>query len=362
MTISLTEKMPNPSTIFLYLISLMISFHLTHAGDDEVFPRPLTSAGQNSHARWSSTGKWIVFQHQGPGLLGQSPYCNQIYQMKPDGTELIRLSSGQGQTAHPVYLPKDIRVAFSTIEGSKKGCLPGVDPAFIPLVPSYQIYGVKLDGTDVVPLDPGAPSVYHAEAAVCQNKIIFTSARDSSYNLYSARLDLFGSLSEVKKITQEYGYDGGTAFSPDCSKIVWHARHPKTEKEANLIQKDLAQDRIPVKDLEIWIGQPDGSGAHALTQLHTSSRDPQFTPDGKKVLFSSLNPGSKIYSLYLIDIDGSHLQKLSLRPKTGAPEMDARSPIFSPDGKQLIFSSRDSKVSSENLWILNWEPHKIVQN
>ena len=50
------------------------------------------------------------------------------------------------------------------------------------------------------------------------------------------KLERLGTLSEVKRITNAPGYDGGASFSPDCRKIVWHASRPKPEIPPALVK------------------------------------------------------------------------------------------------------------------------------
>ena len=59
-----------------------------------------------------------------------------------------------------------------------------------------------------------------AQPAVSATRIAFAYAGD----LWTARLD----GSDVRRITNRVGYDGGAWFSPDGKYIVWRAGYPKT--------------------------------------------------------------------------------------------------------------------------------------
>ena len=51
------------------------------------------------------------------------------------------------------------------------------------------MYSAKPDGTDLVPIEPGAPRAYNAEATVCRDgSVVFTSDREGDLELYTAKL------------------------------------------------------------------------------------------------------------------------------------------------------------------------------
>ena len=54
------------------------------------------------------------------------------------------------------------------------------------------------------------------------DRIVFTSTRDGDLDIYSMNLD----GSDVVRLTDAIGYDGGPFYSPDGTKIVYRARHP----------------------------------------------------------------------------------------------------------------------------------------
>ncbi len=203
--------------------------------------KQITFGGISGKPFWSPSGGWIAFQHHGPGLLNETQKCSQIYMMKKDGSDPQRISDGKGTSTSPFFLPNQPRVLFSTTTPLYPACTPA-QGNFIPLLPTYQIYSVKMNpqDRDPLPVEPGAPRAYNAETTVCQDgSIVFTSDRDGDLNLYLGRLDRFGTLQNVKKIVRTgtgpnkgpiegpgKGYDGGADFSPDCKQITWNAsRH-----------------------------------------------------------------------------------------------------------------------------------------
>ena len=84
----------------------------------------------------------------------------------------------------------------------------------------------------------------------------------------------------------------------------------------------------------LWIaGVAEGKAAHQLTELRGEEGDPQWSPDGRHIAFSS---GRKDHGFVAIaDLDESGMAQ---RVRYVAPSVDRDfAPRWSPDGKQLVF-------------------------
>jgi Tol biopolymer transport system component len=318
--------------------------------------RQLTFDGINVKAYWSFNGRYLTYQHKDLGA--EASKCDQIYRMDADGSAQQILSSGEGQNTCSFFFPDDSRVLFSS---TARPGLPASCPKDSrttekawPIRDSLQIYSVKPDGTDPLPLEPGAPRAYNAEATVCKDgSVVFTSDRSGDLELFTGKIDpRFGTLSDVKAVTHEEGYDGAASFSPDCRQLVWRASRPKTGRELSEYKRLLARHLYKPTAMEIWIGNADGSNARPLTRLHATSFAPVFTPDAKKIVFASnvhTDPGNK-FELYMIGVDGSGLERISY-----SDSFDGF-PMFSPDGKYLAFSSNRNagKAHETNIFVTEW--------
>jgi Tol biopolymer transport system component len=87
---------------------------------------------------------------------------------------------------------------------------------------------------------------YDAEATIRKDgTIVFTSLRDGDLDIYT--MDRNGK--NVKRLTNELGYDGGPFWSYDGKQIVFRAHHPETEKEKSdylaLLKDDLIRCSRP---------------------------------------------------------------------------------------------------------------------
>ena len=308
--------------------------------------RQLTFGGQNAEAYWSQDGKALIYQWTTP-----EGKCDQIYTMKPDGSDRKLVSTGTGRTTCAYFLYGTDRLLFSSTHLGGDECPPEPDfsQGYVwPLYATYDIFTAKLDGSDLQRLTdtPG----YDAEATVSPDGqwIVFTSTRDADIEIYKMRPD----GSELTRLTNEPGYDGGPFFSPDGSKICYRAGRPKDDAELADFRALLAEDKVRPRTLEIFWMNADGSGKTQVTDNGAANFAPFFTPDGQRLIFASnmANPRSRDFELYLVNLDGTGLERV-----TTCPSFDSF-PMFSPDGKELAFASnRNGSVPGEtNIFVARW--------
>ena len=315
--------------------------------------RQMTFGGTNAEAYWSYDGRFLTYQH-----TGDQAKCDQIFRISADGRTQNRVSSGLGRTTCSFYHPSDDFILFSSTQSGSRDCPPEPDKSkgyAWPIYPTYQFYRARPDGKDMLPIEPGAPSAYNAELVTCKNgQVLFTSDRGGDLDLYTARLDSSGMLSDIKQFTKTLGYDGGAFFSPDCKRVVWRASRPRPGREANEYLDLLGKHLVKPTELEIWTANADGSDARQVTKLGAATFAPYFTPDGNHIVFATnvRKPGGRNFDIFMIRTNGTELEQI-----THSNTFDSF-PMFSPDGKYIAFSSnRNARQPREtNVFIGDWNP------
>jgi Tol biopolymer transport system component len=162
----------------------------------------------------------------------------------------------------------------------------------------------------------------------------------------------------VRRLTNTAGYDGGPWWSPDGKRIVYRAHHPKDPAELAQYNELLAQGLIRPSKVELYVMNADGSGQRQVTNLGGANFGPSWTPDGKRLIFSSnyAAPRSRNFELFLVDAEASMAGAEALEKITTHPSFDGFA-MFSPDGKRLLWASnRNARTEGEtNVFVADFK-------
>src|SRR5262245_6449958 len=307
--------------------------------------KQLTFEGENAEAYFSPDGKKLIFQR-----AAKADGCDQIFTVNIDGSEMKMLSNGQGKTTCSYFTPDNKSIIYASTFKASAACPPKPDYSHgyvWALFPGFDIYRARIDGSNIEPLTTS--DRYDAEATIRKDgTIVFTSLRDGDLDIYT--MDRNGK--NVKRLTNELGYDGGPFWSYDGKQIVYRAYHPQAEKEKADYLALLKENMIRPSKLEIWVMNEDGEHKRQVTNNGKANFAPFFFPDGKRIIFSSNmeDPKGRNFDLYTIRIDGSGLERITFE------ETFDGFPMFSPDGKKLVFCSNRNaaKQGDTNVFIADW--------
>jgi TolB protein len=308
--------------------------------------RQLTHGGTNAEAYFSPDGERLVFQATWPGVS----QCDQIYVMDLDGSNVGRISTGQGRTTCSYFIPGRDEILFSSTHQVDPMCPtpPDRTRGYLWGLFDYDVFVRDLRTGELRRLTdtPG----YDAEATLSPDgsTIVFTSMRSGDLEIWA--MDADGS--NPRQLTDRIGYEGGAFFSPDGSRIVFRAHYPETEEELEEYVALRDDGLIQGGRLEIFVMDADGSNPVQVTDNGASNFAPFFHPDGERIIFSSNlhAPGGRSFNLYMIGVDGTGLERIT--------ENDGFDgfPMFSPDGRHLVFaSSRGAEAPGEiNVFLAEW--------
>jgi TolB protein len=205
----------------------------------------------------------IVFHRTG------NPYS--IYTVKPDGSELQRVTQPTEDGSGVSFLPDGKRVVYTRASGSEK-VFPG-DERWI-------------EHSDIV-------------------------VRDVSG-------DNLAVLIQSRPWEGDYNYPH---FAADGSRLLYVRQNSPLTK--------------PALGRAIFVARADGTGRQRITPWSLDAGDdPDWSPDGKLILFHSHEGGSEQGQLYVIRPDGKGMRELThFQEGTWIG-----SASFSPDGKWITFA------------------------
>ncbi|MFC3416185.1 amidohydrolase family protein [Algoriphagus hitonicola] len=215
-------------------------------------------------------------------------------------------------------LKPEREVKFTTTEGTWMSLDVSPDGKTIAFDLMGDIYTIPVEGGKATPITTGIAYETHPRFSPDGEKILFTSDRAGSDNLWY--------IDMVKKDTVQVTKDKngdvpGAAWSPDGDYIV------------------VAKGRRITK---LWMYHKDGGGGIQLNPDPAGMKtiDPVVSPDGKKVYFSHRNGAWNYnallpqYQIGTYDLEEGKITSISSRYGS------AFTPTLSKDGKWMAYGSR----------------------
>ena len=100
------------------------------------------------------------------------------------------------------------------------------------------------------------------------------------------------------------------------------------------------------EDNQIWL--VDGTGVSRTVEAQPlQGRAPSWSPDGTRLAFES-DRGSqtRLYAVFVINRDGTGLVQVT------DYALNANHPVFSPDGRRLVFAMGDPAKAAANIAVV----------
>ncbi len=283
-----TEKIPQPSTrptqSQLWKINVK-------SGE-----RRLITEGDALQPSWSPHGQRIAYWSR-PGRAGQR---ESIWTTPADGGEAVAVTDGSTTDLNPVWSPDGKYLYFSSAHGG-----------------STNIWRVAID-------EKSGSVLAQTEAVTTMGAA--TSPLHLSFSNDGRRL-AYAAQEEIRNLRK-------VAFDPSTGKI---AGEPVaiTRGSMQLWFPDPSPDGEWLtcysmgNQRHIFIMRTDGSSLRDLTDDSNRYAWPRWSPDGKRIAFTSRRTGN--YEVWIINRDGSGLQQLT------QSEGGHYSP-WSPDGTMIAYS------------------------
>jgi Tol biopolymer transport system component len=241
----------------------------------------------------------------------------------PDGTHLALADQTPGEQAHSIFLLSTATRQRRRLTFPPPDSFGDSRPAFSPDGGSIAFVRQTSAGTDIylARVEGGEPKRVTAENRKIQGlawmpdgrSLVFASDREGYDGLW--RVEVSGG--EPRRLE-------GAADSCTYPAISRKGRY-------------LAY-RLSIEDTNIWrsealVSKPQRSSLEKLVYSSRTDDSPQYSPDGRKIVFESTRSGA--YELWVCNSDGSN--PVELRTFTGG---FPGSPSWSPDSRLIAFDGR----------------------
>ena len=204
-----------------------------------------------------------------------------------------------------------------------------------------EIYVMDADGSNQRRLTNHPDRDFSPSWSPDGKRIAFVSNRDGHVNI-RGRLTyeiyvMDANGENQQNLTNDPSNDRSPSWSPDGKRIVFSS------------DRDNDRDH----NIEIYVMDNDGDNQERLTDNLTEDQYPSWSPDGKRIAFSARRDGhfenelGITYEIYVMDADGGNEQRLTENRNNDW------SPSWSPDGKRIAFEA-DRKGD-----VVNWDIYVI---
>jgi Tol biopolymer transport system component len=330
------------------------------SAQESIEPRYLSHVRQITHdfskageGYFSPDARQIVYQAVTKDYPFYQIYLQPLLTTSASPLAPQRISPGRGRTTCAFFHPDGQHLIYASShldpqldqteadarrkeeEDARSGRRPRYSWVFDPYM---DIFSCDVQGKHLRPLT--TTYGYDAEGSYSPDgkQIVFCSTRDGDPDLYI--MDADGS--HVRQLTNTPGYDGGPFFSPDGRWVVFRSDRQKPEY------------------LQIYAISVDGQHEVALTDnLQTVNWAPYWHPTQPYIIWTGADHSIPMqrpnYDLRLMKYsirDGMPVPGPITRV-TDHPTADVL-PVFSPDGKQLMWTSNRSADHVSQLWIADF--------
>lgn len=317
--------------------------------------RQITFEGRRAgEGYFSADGLRMVFQSERDAA---NPFY-QIYVTDLETGDIELVSPGFGKTTCAWIHPGGDRILFASTQDDPEARQKQAEELELRASgkerryawdydPQYELFVKDLNANTYTRLTNALG--YDAEASYSPDgtQIVFASNRDAFTRELSEReaelfkidpasmIDLYimnADGSNVRRLTDVAGYDGGPFFSPDGTRVCW---------------RRFSEDGATA---EIYTMKTDGTDVKRLTEIGAMSWAPYFHPSGDYLIFTTNKHGFANFELYLVRADGRG-EPVRVTDTDGFDGL----PVFLPGGKQLSWTSTRTASKQSQIFLADWD-------
>lgn len=143
-------------------------------------------------------------------------------------------------------------------------------------------------------------------------KILFTSARDGNYEIYSMNPD----GSEKVNLTQHRANDVEAVWSPTGEQILF-------------VSDRKGKGNQGILDRDLYLMDPDGSNVRRVFKREASRDHPTWSPNSKRIAYEYIDLGTLKTTIHIA----------TLGEQEEEPLVDGFYPAWSPDGTEIAYTT-----------------------
>jgi len=281
---------------------------------------------------WSPDGQRIAFASARDGN-------GDIYTIQPDGSHMLQLTQDPFAMLHlDPYFPTDSQPSWSP-DGNQILFVSSRDNPN-QTWQEFRPFLMDADGQNQGPLQQKWPAWPAGDRVEDTWEPVWSP--DGSRIAWSCPVD--------RKATGEPTFRGICVRSSSGAVVLTRAvaydRHPEWSPDGR--QLLFSSDRHG--DDDIYLINSDGSGLKQLTLMRANDYWPHWSPDGSRIAFTSDRDGNS--EIYVMNADGTNQTRLT---NNAADDYD---PDWSPDGKRLVFVS--ARAGHHHLYIMDADGSHVV--
>lgn len=259
----------------------------------------------------------------------------------------------------PEIVPTEVRTVFSPINGIPIPFIdqPTTTPTSLPPITDTPVILATSTGVPVtqtpLPTRTSDPTATIAFTSTPENtpipqatllgggmgQVAFASDRSGLPQIYVSNVD----GTDLVQITSRDNGACQPAWSPDGSQLAF----------ISPCQRRLDSPREFYSDTSLFMVSADGSDLEQLTNIPGADFEPDWSPDGKRIAFTSIRDGNR--QIYLLDVDTRSVVRLT-QPDVN---IENSQPAWSPDGKLIAYLVK--RLGTYQVWTMSATGQENVQ-
>ena len=208
-----------------------------------------------------------------------------------------------------------------------------IAPTVEPATPT-QTLAPTATPTPILEMTSTADSTPIAQATLMgggHGQVAFASLRAGKPQIYLVGLD----KTNLVQLTQMENGACQPSWSPDGSQLVFTS---PCRGRGDFLNGSYS-------DASLYVMNEDGTGIKQLTNVPGADFDPDWSPDGEKIAFTSIRDGNK--QIYTVDLESLAVTRLS----TLDVNVENSQPAWSPDGEEIAYLVK--RVGTYQVWVMS---------